>query len=98
MMRNSVVLPEPDGPSKATSFPLGTTRSTLLSALKAPKVLVMPVAIILMVVRSRLGASLLEFPFDEAFQNERDDRQDREERSHGERTDKVVFVVENLDV
>src|SRR5690242_17946008 len=32
MMRSSVVFPEPDGPSRARSAPLGTSRLTLSSA------------------------------------------------------------------
>ena len=41
MIRSSVVLPEPDGPSSATSSPVATLRLTSRSAVKAPKVLVM---------------------------------------------------------
>ena len=37
MMRSNVVLPQPDGPNKATSSPLGTSSVTSLSALKSPK-------------------------------------------------------------
>ena len=40
MMRSSVVLPEPDGPSSANSSPLATLRSTLSSAAKSPNFLV----------------------------------------------------------
>src|SRR5690606_9530204 len=36
MMRSSVVFPEPDGPSSATSLPRGTCKSTLSSAVNAP--------------------------------------------------------------
>src|SRR6478672_10606397 len=41
MIRSSVVLPEPDGPSSAKSEPLGTSRLTLSSAVKVPKCLLM---------------------------------------------------------
>ena len=41
MMRSSVVLPEPDGPSSATSEPCGTSRLTLSTATKSPNRLVM---------------------------------------------------------
>ena len=37
MMRSSVVLPEPEGPSSATSSPESTRRSTWSTAAKAPK-------------------------------------------------------------
>src|SRR5713226_8498775 len=37
MMRSRVVLPEPDGPSRARSAPLGTSRLTLSSARKSSK-------------------------------------------------------------
>src|SRR5690349_18719566 len=40
MMRRSVVLPQPDGPSSATSFPLGTSTLTSLTAQKLPNVFV----------------------------------------------------------
>ena len=41
MIRSSVVLPEPDGPSSASNSPLPTFRSTLSSAVKAPNFLTM---------------------------------------------------------
>ena len=42
MIRNSVVLPQPDGPRKQTSSPGSIVRSIDLSATKLPKVLLMP--------------------------------------------------------
>ena len=39
MMRSSVVLPQPDGPSSATSSPVGNSRLTSSSATKSPNVL-----------------------------------------------------------
>src|SRR5688500_2658698 len=39
MMRRRVVLPEPDGPRRATSSPALTRRETLSRALKVPNVL-----------------------------------------------------------
>ena len=41
MIRSSVVLPEPDGPSSASNSPLPTFRSTLSSAANAPNFLTM---------------------------------------------------------
>src|SRR5687768_14286987 len=40
MIRSIVVLPPPDGPSKATSSPGGTVKLTLFRATKLPKPLV----------------------------------------------------------
>ena len=39
MIRSSVVLPEPDGPSSATNSPVATLRLTSRSAVNAPNVL-----------------------------------------------------------
>ena len=41
IMRSSVVLPQPDGPSSVTNFRLGKTRSMSLSTCTAPKLLLM---------------------------------------------------------
>ena len=41
MIRSSVVLPEPEGPSSASSEPAGTSRLTLSSAWKLPNRLLM---------------------------------------------------------
>ena len=41
MIRSSVVLPEPDGPSSATSSPVATLRLTSRRAVNVPKVFVM---------------------------------------------------------
>ena len=40
-MRSKVVLPDPDGPNRAVSEPLGISSETSSSALYAPKVLLM---------------------------------------------------------
>ncbi len=37
MMRSRLVLPEPEGPSRATSSPVGTVRLTSFTATKEPK-------------------------------------------------------------
>jgi hypothetical protein len=41
MMRSSVVLPDPDGPSSATSSPVPTSSVTFRSAANEPNVLLM---------------------------------------------------------
>lgn len=48
MMRRRVVLPEPEGPRRATSFPPGASTVTLSSAVNEPKRLVMFLARMLM--------------------------------------------------
>ena len=42
MMRSNVVFPQPDGPTRAISAPLGTARSTSSTAANAPNRLVTP--------------------------------------------------------
>ena len=49
MMRSRVVLPDPDGPSNATSWPAGNCTDTSFSAVKDPKVLVMFLTSMLMI-------------------------------------------------
>ena len=41
MIRSSVVLPDPDGPNRATNSPVATLRLTSFSAVNAPNVLLM---------------------------------------------------------
>ena len=48
MIRSKVVLPEPEGPSRATSSPLGMSKVTFPSAVKLPNFLVMLSAWMLM--------------------------------------------------
>ena len=52
-MRSSVVLPEPEGPSSATSAPEGMTRLTGFSAVVAPNSLAMSSISICMVIPLR---------------------------------------------
>ena len=47
MMRSSVDLPEPEGPSSAVSEPSGISRDTSSSAVKSPKRFVMERAAIM---------------------------------------------------
>jgi len=49
MIRNSVVLPEPEGPNSATSSPVSTVRLTSRNATKLPNVLLICRASMLMV-------------------------------------------------
>src|SRR5690606_28679258 len=84
MMRSSVVLPDPDGPSSARNSPGRASRLTLSSATKSPKRLVMPESVML-ISMSRVGAVIAVAPFQRAFQHEGDQRQQGEERGDGER-------------
>src|SRR5512138_476292 len=87
-MRRSVVFPEPDGPSRATSPPLGTRRSTPSRAVKDPNVFRMEVAVMLMgtkvggcvrrIAGGSGGARPRMPPFDDALQHEGDDREERQ--------------------
>src|SRR5438552_3497261 len=100
MIRSSVVLPEPEGPSSATSSPVFTCRLTSESAVNAPKRLVMLRTS--MLIRSPLLARLREIaarlPLHKILQDQRDQGEQRQERCHSEGPDEVILVVEDLDV
>ena len=54
MIRSKVVLPQPDGPSNATSSPDGKSKETLFRATKLPNVLLtFLTSILIMVLRLR---------------------------------------------
>src|SRR3954469_14258744 len=92
MIRNSVVLPDPDGPSSATSSPVSTRRSTLSSALKAPNCLT--------ILRTSIVTALLSFhdlTFENRLGDQRDQSQQGQQGSDRKRPDRLIFVVENLD-
>src|SRR5262245_19472548 len=61
MMRSSVVLPQPDGPSRQTNSPCATDRLTSRSAEKPPKFLETPSTLSAEALRA--AASLLGFCF-----------------------------------
>src|SRR5687768_18541640 len=87
MMRSNVVLPEPDGPSRATSSPESTRKLTSRSATKSPK------------LRVRFLTSMPMYsPFYDGLQDQRDDRQECQERRHGECRLEHVFVVKHFDL
>src|SRR5205085_12476195 len=90
MMRSSVVLPEPEGPSSASSSPLSTRRSTLSSAVKSPKRLTM-----------FLTSMVTMMPFQTAFEHDldhqRDQREHGQKRSDRKRRYELVFVVEDFN-
>src|SRR6187399_2458666 len=88
MIRSSVVLPEPEGPSSATSSPECTVKLTSRSATKLPNDF----------VRLRTSIPTVQSPFKNRLDDQRHHRQQRQQRRHGKRRLEHVFVVENLDV
>src|SRR3954452_3606494 len=92
MIRSSVVLPEPDGPSSASNSPLPTFRSTLSSAVNAPNFLTM--FLTSMVTR---GLSFVQTPFEHGLHDQRDQRQHREQRCNRKRRYELILIVENLN-
>src|SRR5262245_4924447 len=94
MMRRRLVFPDPEGPRRATSSPVGTVRLTSLTATKAPKVLVTPrTSMDIRVLRRGSRA-----PLHEGFGHEADEGEEGEQRGDGERGLEVVLVVQDLDV
>src|SRR5512139_1175614 len=102
MMRSNVVLPEPEGPSRATNSPLGTCRLTSRSAANVPNVLLMLRTSMLIgacLCRGRLkgcGHLLTDLPLDQTLGDQRQQRQDGEERGNGKSRHEIVFVVKDL--
>src|SRR3954470_10008362 len=96
MIRSSVVLPEPEGPSSASNSPCATLRSTLSSAVKLPNFLTMfltsmvtwPVPWFL---------SFVEAALENGLHDQRDQRQHRQQRRNRERRYELIFIVEDLD-
>src|ERR1044071_3027871 len=111
IMRSTVVLPPPLGPSKASNSPSWTEKLTLLTAATLPKCLLTFFSSMLMrpvrlAHRSRpsrlpdplgqfVGARL--FPFQECFQAQRQQRQQGEQTGHRKGRRPLVFVVQLLD-
>src|SRR5689334_18203600 len=102
MMRSSVVLPQPDGPSKAVNSPAGKFSVTSFSATKSPNRLLMfltSIAIIsslLLMLVQRLQIQILRAPLDKGLERQRHQGQQSQQRSHRESGGEVVFVVQNF--
>src|SRR5437763_9025002 len=95
-MRSKVVLPDPDGPSSATNSPSSIVSETLLSAGYAEKLFETRSTLIDMsVARGELVAML---PFERGLEGKGNDCKECKERSNGEGGDKVVVIVESLDL
>src|SRR3954468_13227831 len=92
MMRSSVVLPEPEGPSSATSSPEPISRFTRSSAVKARKRLETSCSEIF--TASLLCGAL----FERRLGDQRHQREQRQERSDREGGGELILVVENLDM
>src|ERR1700733_4629752 len=92
MIRNNVVLPEPDGPSNASNSPFPTFKSTSSSAANAPNVLMM--LFTSMVIRNW---SLVQAAFKNGLRDQRDQGQQRQQRRDRERRYELIFVVKNFD-
>src|SRR5262249_9717041 len=112
MMRRSVVFPEPEGPRSASSAPSSTSRLTSARATNVPKRLPTFLTLMLMSPPPTPGGSwltsngeepllLLEvaarLPLERGLHEERDERQHRQQRGHGERARHVVLLEELLD-
>src|SRR5688500_3538634 len=85
--RSSVVLPEPEGPSSATSSPSGMSTVTPASAGNSPN------AFWTLSMLTRMG-----LPFEERLENDRDQRDADQDRRDRERGLVLEVVVEDLDV
>ena len=92
MIRSSVVLPEPDGPSSATNSPVATFRSTPSSAMNVPNFL----HDILDFNATRGYSPLVQTPLEDGFHHQRDQRQHRQQRGDRERRHELIFVVEHF--
>src|SRR5688572_16109341 len=86
MMRSNVVLPDPDGPSSATSSPEGTVRLTSSSAVNAPK---------RFATRST-SMCKVALPLEQLADRQGDDREQGQQRGDGEGGRELVLVVQNL--
>src|ERR1700686_3825647 len=92
MIRSSVVLPEPEGPSRASNSPSPTFRSTLSRAVKAPNFFTMFLTSIV-----TWNVPFVQTPLENGFHHQRDQRQHRQQRSDRERRHELIFIVENFD-
>src|SRR3954447_10589152 len=89
-MRSSVVLPDPEGPSRATNSPSSMVSETSPSAGYAEKLLE---TCSTRIDTSGLRGELIAVsPFERGLEREGDDCEEREKRSNGEGGDKVVIV------
>src|ERR1700746_1438786 len=106
MMRNSEVLPDPDGPSNATNSPVSTLKLTSSSAMKSPKLLrMLRISILIRSLHRCLITDCLDFaplvlrlPIDGGFERDGDQGQNGQQGRHGESRRGIVLVVKYLGV
>src|SRR5436305_7977690 len=91
MIRNSVVFPEPEGPSSASSSPLATLRSTSSSAANAPNLFTM----FLTSIATR-KLPFVKMPFEHGFCHQRDQRQHGQQRGDREGCHELIFIIEDF--
>src|SRR4029450_6277702 len=101
IIRKSVVLPEPEGPSSATNSPVSTLKLTPLSAAKSPNFFPMlRISMLILSFRRRPLRNFadvdLRFPIDQRFERNCHQGQNGEQRRHGESRRRVILVVEYL--
>src|SRR3569623_1233286 len=91
MIRSSVVLPEPDGPSSASNSPACTSSLTLSSALNAPNCLTR--------LRTSIVTSGVSFQssFKDSLGDQCHPRQQCQQGRDRKRCRELVLVVKNLD-
>src|SRR5437867_4227603 len=100
MMRRRLVLPEPEGPSRARNSPRSTARSMPSSTEPWPKCLLRPWIVTLMsdTGLGDGGETLAIAKLEQALEHERHQPQPGQQRGYGEGAHRVIFVVERLDV
>src|SRR4051812_48332019 len=107
MTRSSVVLPEPDGPSRARNSPGSARSETPFSAGNRPKRFLIPSMVSPAAVRRpgsaprgplerSFGEFRGELPFEEGLGREREEGEPGQERGDGEGCDEVVVIVEHF--
>src|SRR4030095_13135012 len=99
IIRKSVVLPEPEGPSSATNSPVSTLKLTSFSAAKSPNCFAMlRISMLILSLRRHPFRNFadvdLRFPVDQCLERNGDQRQNGEQRRHGKSCRCVVLVVE----
>src|SRR5882672_8427292 len=97
IMRSTVVLPPPLGPSSATSSPSFTAKLTFLTAATSPNFLLTFFNSMLMrFSRGVLGSKIIAFlfPFEKRFYAKRQQRQQGQQAGDGKRGGGIVFLVQ----
>src|SRR6476660_90339 len=92
MIRSSVVLPEPEGPSSANNSPSPTFKSTLSSAVNAPNFFTIFLTSIV-----TWNVPFVQPPFEDGLHHQCDQRQHGQQGRDRERRYELIFIVEDLD-